>query len=151
MLARDCTTLEDEAAEPLLQDTSMSSYNEQDTPYAVSVSQDDVSEKLIKTDWQPIESHSFIPALEGIRGIAVIFAHLIHTLARPVLMRDVIGPAGVTVFFVLSGFLITGVLMRLQVSHSLMHAFSFATHILQTYSGTVKGCFLIPTPPPFLR
>jgi hypothetical protein len=108
-----------EASEPLLDEPVASSrYQEEYESHDPSVlgRNNHLSEKLASNKWRPIDSHTFIPSLEGIRGVAVILAHCTHILAEPELMRDIIGPAGVTIFFVLSGFLITGVLMRLQVS-----------------------------------
>src|SRR6187401_1524909 len=61
----------------------------------------------------------FIPALDGLRGVAIILVMLHHlTLYRPTagiggLIGDVLffGWSGVDLFFVLSGFLITGILI----------------------------------------
>ena len=49
----------------------------------------------------------FVPAWEGLRGLAVVLAHYCHI----VLGKESTGVLGVEIFFVLSGFLITGVLM----------------------------------------
>ena len=48
------------------------------------------------------------PALDGLRGIAVLGVVLCHLLFRPLTF----GWMGVPLFFVLSGFLITGILLR---------------------------------------
>lgn len=71
-----------------------------------------------KSSWTTIDSlsHAFIPSLEGLRGIAVSLTIFCHCATGPRDMRDASGSAGVTIFFVLSGFLITGVLIRLKVS-----------------------------------
>lgn len=64
-----------------------------------------------------------IPALEGLRGLAFLAVHLFHTkiygptlgehpLSRTLGYFGEMGWAGVDLFFVLSGFLITGILLR---------------------------------------
>ncbi|HEX5088315.1 MAG TPA: acyltransferase [Nocardioides sp.] len=50
-----------------------------------------------------------MPALDGLRGVAVLIVVLDHGQVRAV---QGAGGAGVTLFFVLSGFLITGLLLR---------------------------------------
>lgn len=62
---------------------------------------------------------SFNPALDGLRGIAIILVLLHHfTVLRPATTLDaslmqvpILGWSGVDLFFVLSGFLITGILI----------------------------------------
>ena len=48
-----------------------------------------------------------IPVLDGLRGLAVLLVILAHTLT----VRDPMGAVGVTIFFVLSGYLITTLLL----------------------------------------
>ncbi|UZJ55727.1 hypothetical protein CBS101457_005047 [Exobasidium rhododendri] len=69
-----------------------------------------------KVAWSPVDpmAHTFIPALEGLRGMAVSFTVVSHCLPGPQNLRDAIGSMGVTIFFVLSGFLITAVLIRVE-------------------------------------
>jgi peptidoglycan/LPS O-acetylase OafA/YrhL len=50
-----------------------------------------------------------LPALDGLRGLAILLVVLCH-LGFPFMAGA--GPAGVTIFFVLSGFLITSLLVR---------------------------------------
>ena len=52
-----------------------------------------------------------IPQLDGLRGIAVLMVFAYHALHVPLLW------AGVDLFFVLSGYLITGILLRLREEH----------------------------------
>jgi len=55
---------------------------------------------------------SFAPALEGLRGLAVMLVMISHVLPG----KEMLGTLGVGIFFVLSGFLITGVLVGSLVS-----------------------------------
>jgi peptidoglycan/LPS O-acetylase OafA/YrhL len=83
----------------------------------------------VKLDDQPRRLPSHIPALDGIRGLAVLLVLLCHATQRPffgmsspldqilsalpdrlVLAVARVGWTGVDLFFVLSGFLITGIL-----------------------------------------
>ncbi len=50
-----------------------------------------------------------LPALDGLRGVAILFVMLAHTQVGAV---HAAGTVGVTVFFTLSGFLITGLLLQ---------------------------------------
>lgn len=52
---------------------------------------------------------SHLPALDGLRGIAIVFVLLAHTQVRAL---HAAGTIGVTVFFTLSGFLITALLLQ---------------------------------------
>lgn len=67
--------------------------------------------------WAIIDSmqHFFNPSIEGLRGIAVSLTMICHILPEQYQFREVAGNMGVCIFFVLSGFLITAVLIRLQV------------------------------------
>ena len=53
-----------------------------------------------------------MPQLDGLRAIAVLVVMLHHFLPHVPDVLQVVGPMGVRVFFVLSGFLITGILLN---------------------------------------
>jgi peptidoglycan/LPS O-acetylase OafA/YrhL len=63
--------------------------------------------------------HERIPSLDGVRGIAILLVLLFHSLlinedampARPIYAIAASGWSGVNLFFVLSGYLITGILL----------------------------------------
>jgi peptidoglycan/LPS O-acetylase OafA/YrhL len=69
--------------------------------------------------WQATASGSRVPALDGVRGLAILLVILFHhTLMRQETLFDRVyvnlarlGWSGVDLFFVLSGFLITGLLV----------------------------------------
>lgn len=56
-------------------------------------------------------ARAFVPALEGLRGVAVVLVVVSHVLPRND-FGAALGGIGVTTFFTLSGFLITGVLQN---------------------------------------
>jgi peptidoglycan/LPS O-acetylase OafA/YrhL len=61
-------------------------------------------------------SSRHIPALDGVRGVAILMVMLFHTLELPRYPKlsavIVLGQYGVDLFFVLSGYLISGILLR---------------------------------------
>jgi peptidoglycan/LPS O-acetylase OafA/YrhL len=59
-----------------------------------------------------VEKMRRIPQLDGLRGIAVLMVFVYHALHAPLLW------AGVDLFFVLSGYLITGILLKLKEEHT---------------------------------
>lgn len=60
----------------------------------------------------------FVPSWEGIRGIAIVMTCVCHIQAFSYAFDHNTGRSGVGIFFVLSGYLITGNLLKLQVSQS---------------------------------
>jgi peptidoglycan/LPS O-acetylase OafA/YrhL len=64
----------------------------------------------LKLNFEYSDSRTHIPALDGIRGLAVLMVIAYHVLAFPV------GWMGVDLFFVLSGFLITSILIDTKES-----------------------------------
>lgn len=69
-------------------------------------------------DRSPIDSmnHSFNPSIEGLRSVAATSTMICHVMNSHYFFREAAGSMGVTMFFVLSGFLITAILIRLRVS-----------------------------------
>lgn len=77
------------------------------------------SPALERPAWSSVgDLHGFLPSLEGLRGAAVLLTHLRHISKEdPSLAKftEYLGAGGVSMFFVLSGFLITGTLQQMQV------------------------------------
>lgn len=78
------------------------------------------------------ESH--LPALDGLRGLAILLVLLFHTFARPEVQHanwiiksfnqvSLFGWTGVDLFFVLSGFLITRILLDAKTSTNFFKVF----------------------------
>ena len=62
---------------------------------------------------QKFRTKTYIPQLDSIRAIAVILVIFHHWLPRKSIIHFIAnGPLGVNIFFVLSGFLITGILLK---------------------------------------
>ena len=78
--------------------------------------------------------HGRIPQLDGLRAVAILAVFLNHTLHTPLTW------VGVDIFFVLSGFLITGILMQRKVSRGGYFSYFYsrrAFRILPPYILTV--------------
>ncbi|KAJ9475761.1 hypothetical protein PHBOTO_005870 [Pseudozyma hubeiensis] len=65
------------------------------------------SEPAQRQPIKPLGKLGFVPAWEGLRGLAVALVMVSHVVEG----KEMLGTVGVGVFFVLSGFLITGVLI----------------------------------------
>lgn len=105
--------------------------------FAATLSAEDQGRRLTtlsvrRPDWLP----SYIPELQGLRGIAVLAVVFYHCAPRLVGMRvhyaALWGWAGVNLFFVLSGFLITSILLE---SRSKPHYFRnfYARRVLRIW------------------
>jgi len=77
----------------------------------------------------PKESKARIPELDGLRGIAILLVLLYHFVSSPRIQPPVfhkmfaIGWSGVDLFFVLSGFLIGGILLDVRESPNYFRTF----------------------------
>ncbi len=105
---------------------------------------------------RPLNLGSRIPALDGIRGIAILLVMLFHFSyhggMRPFLFVDevffaisYIGWCGVDLFFVLSGFLITGILLDTKGSNNFFRNFYIrrSLRIFPLYYGVLVLLFLV--------
>lgn len=102
---------------------------------------------------QPKPSTSYVPALDGIRGVAILLVLLFHSgliilgsgeagHAYEVIARS--SWCGVDLFFVLSGFLITGILLDARASSHYFRNF-YARRVLRIfplYYGVILWLFL---------
>jgi len=72
----------------------------------------------VSKSWSPVDVPHFVPSWEGLRGIAVLLTCVSHIDKTGTKFHHYAGSGGVSIFFVLSGFLITGVLVKQQVRYS---------------------------------
>jgi len=99
---------------------------------------------------------AYVPALDGVRGLAIIMVMLAHFTSygglHPVVFLDrayrsvvMLGGTGVDLFFVLSGFLITGILLDSRHEAGYFRNFYMrrVLRIFPLYYATLAGCFLI--------
>ena len=104
---------------------------------------------------------AYVPALDGIRGLAIVMVMLAHFTSyggmHPVVALDrlyygivMLGGTGVDLFFVLSGFLITGILLDSRKESGYFRNFYMrrVLRIFPLYYATLAVCFLIL---PFFR
>lgn len=100
------------------------------------------------------ESH--LPALDGLRGLAILLVLSFHTLARPDVQSSswivttfnravLFGWTGVDLFFVLSGFLITRILLDAKTSTNFFKVFYMrrVLRIFPLYYLSLIGIFVI--------
>jgi peptidoglycan/LPS O-acetylase OafA/YrhL len=83
-----------------------------------------------------------VPALDGTRGIAIILVMAFHLWRAPV---TALGWSGVDLFFVLSGYLITGILWdsRLEPDRARSFYIRRALRILPLYYGVLIAVFVV--------
>ncbi len=88
------------------------------------------------------DSAGHVPALDGVRGLAIILVMAFHIWRVPVTS---LGWSGVDLFFVLSGFLITGILWDSRSSPGRARTFYVrrALRILPLYYGVLIAVFII--------
>ena len=91
----------------------------------------------------PLSSSRHLPSLDGLRAVAVMMVLMFH--AKELLGRWASqGYLGVTLFFVLSGFLITGILIDTRSGTKYFRSFYFrrAVRIFPVYYGALADPFL---------
>ena len=99
-------------------------------------------------------AHRSIPELDGVRGLAILLVLLFHFGARPQGVPRLLtglfalGWTGVDLFFVLSGFLITGILIRTKECSNYFRSFYArrALRIFPLYVLTIVAYFYIALP-----
>ena len=115
------------------------------------------SKESIQTSNPPgLELKGHLPALDGVRGLAILMVLATHYLVAgtaPTLYGRIItklsdyGAMGVDLFFVLSGFLITGILLDTRKKHAYFRNFYMrrALRIFPLYYGVLfVGLVLVP-------
>src|SRR4051812_37377940 len=88
----------------------------------------------------------FIPGLDGYRGLAITLVIVLHTMRVPKAETVMsIGWIGVNLFFVLSGFLITSILLEAKGSaHYFKHFYARrALRILPLYYAALAAVFFV--------
>jgi len=102
----------------------------------------------------PLQLHHHVPALDGVRGFAILLVLIFHItppgpatsiLGRLTKLLASVSPVGVDLFFVLSGFLITGILLDAKGSPRYFRTFYArrALRIFPLYYGILLVCFVI--------
>jgi peptidoglycan/LPS O-acetylase OafA/YrhL len=93
-------------------------------------------------------SHARLPALDGLRGVAILMVMLCHyteSARHPVFTLTQGGWWGVDLFFVLSGFLVTGILLDARdTPHALRNFYARRTlRIFPLYYGFLALCLIV--------
>ena len=110
------------------------------------------SSKRIRTD---AAGRPPIPELDGVRGVAILLVLLFHfqgarphLVPKPLTYPMILGWSGVDLFFVLSGFLITGILVETRDAENYFSSFYArrVLRILPLYLVAVFLCFRVAAP-----
>lgn len=85
----------------------------------------------------PVPPRGYRPALDGIRAVAILMVVADHVWHEPPIA---LGPTGVTLFFALSGYLITGILVD---EHTRTGRVSFRRFYLRRTARLIPGLLLV--------
>src|SRR5579863_7613015 len=113
-----------------------------------------MSDKFLSADEVRYAISRHLPSLDGLRGVAVLLVLIGHFAYVPIALKGIPGKifalthagwTGVELFFVLSGFLITGILLDSKGAENYVSSFYIrrALRILPLYYGAVLVAFVL--------